>query len=31
MLADDVHYNTKGAMFIAQHYYEVLTQVLVQE
>jgi lysophospholipase L1-like esterase len=31
MLADDVHYNTKGAMFIAQRYYEVLTQVLEQE
>ena len=28
MLADDVHYNTKGAMFIAQRYYDVLTQVL---
>ena len=31
MLADDVHYNTKGAMFIAQRYCEVLTQVLEQE
>lgn len=28
MLADDVHYNTKGAMFIAQRYYDVLIQVL---
>jgi hypothetical protein len=28
MLADDVHYNTKGAMFIAQRYFDVLTQVL---
>ena len=28
MLADDVHYNTKGAMFIAQRNYDVLTQVL---
>jgi lysophospholipase L1-like esterase len=28
MLADDLHYNTKGAMFIAQRYYDVLTQVL---
>ena len=30
LLADDVHYNTKGAMFIAQRYYEVLSEVLQQ-
>tara|TARA_B110000003_G_scaffold263009_1_gene286233 strand:- start:305 stop:1045 length:741 start_codon:yes stop_codon:yes gene_type:complete len=28
MLADDVHYNIKGAMFIAQRYCDVLTQIL---
>ena len=27
-LADDIHYNTKGAEFIAQRYYEVLENVL---
>ena len=27
-LADDIHYNTEGAGFIAQRYYEVLETVL---
>ena len=27
-LADDIHYNTEGAEFIAQRYYEVLENVL---
>ena len=27
-LADDIHYNTEGAGFIAQRYYEVLENVL---
>ena len=28
MLADDVHYNQEGAVFIASQYYDVLTNVL---
>lgn len=28
MLADDVHYNEAGALFIAQRYFEVLSQVM---
>jgi lysophospholipase L1-like esterase len=28
MLADDVHYNSSGAFFIAERYYQVLETVL---